>query len=99
MVTSDQADDQVFVDGRPRGATPLAKPIVVDAGAHAVTVKRGAAQFADNVSLAGGEERPVVARFAPPVAASPVPAPVARRALVGGPEGDTRSDRAPGDLA
>lgn len=82
VVTSDQADDQVFVDGRPRGATPLAKPIVVDAGAHAVTVRRGAAQFAENVSLAEGEERPVAARFAPPIAAAPEPALVAPSPMV-----------------
>jgi hypothetical protein len=65
-VTSDAADDKVFIDGRPRGTTPLPRPIVVDAGAHAVTITRGEAQFTENVTLAEGEERAVVARFAPP---------------------------------
>jgi hypothetical protein len=73
-VTSDRADDQVFVDGRPRGATPLPRPVIVDAGAHAVTVARGDAQFTENVSLAEGQERAVAARFA-----APEPPPVARQ--------------------
>ena len=78
------AGSEVFVDGQPRGMTPLAAPIVVDSGAHAVTVRRGEARWSDDFTLGAGEERPVVvAELAarPPVVEPGVPPPVPPAAM------------------
>jgi Tfp pilus assembly protein PilF len=70
-IASDAEGDEVLVDGRPRGTTPLAAPLVVDAGPHGVTVKRGAAQHSESLTLAAGEKRTVTARLAAAASAPP----------------------------
>jgi hypothetical protein len=70
-IASDASGDEVLVDGRPRGTTPLAAPLVVDTGPHGVTVKRGAAQHSESLTLAAGEKRTVTARFSAAPATPP----------------------------
>jgi PEGA domain len=63
-VTSDQAGSNVVVDGRQRGTTPLAKPIVVNAGTHTVRVYReGFETFEKQVLVAGRQSKTVSAHL------------------------------------
>jgi len=80
-VASEVAGDEVFVDGQRRGVTPLGAALVVDPGAHAVTVKRGDVQLTENVTVGPGEERsvspqPSAVAVAPAEPPSPPPAAV-----------------------
>jgi hypothetical protein len=70
-IASDADGDEVLIDGRLRGTTPLAAPLVLDAGPHGVTIKRGTAQHSESLTLAAGVKRTVTARFAAAPAAPP----------------------------
>jgi hypothetical protein len=52
------ADARVFVDGRPAGTTPLARPLELAPGRHLVSVLRnGSLAFSTEVELGRGESR------------------------------------------
>jgi hypothetical protein len=72
-VGSDATGDEIYVDGRRRGVTPIAGAIVLDPGAHAVTIKRGAIQHTENVTLAAGEERALTLAIPAAVTTAPTP--------------------------
>ena len=87
-VTTNVADVAVTIDGRSRGKTPLAHPVVLAPGTHEMTLGRaGYRPLREKVTVAGGEQRrasftliedapPPVARVAPPPVSREPVAPV-----------------------
>lgn len=67
---------EVLVDGKPRGTTPLAGPLRVEAGARTVRVaKAGYTPSIQEVSLAAGEERRITVELERQPAEPPVEKP------------------------
>lgn len=63
-VTSDQPGSTVVIDGQQRGTTPLAAPLIVNAGTHSVRVSRaGFESFETQVPVAGKQRKAVAARL------------------------------------
>ena len=71
----------ILVDGKPRGTTPLARPLALSAGAHEVRLaKEGMVPHSEVISLAAGQEkskdfvlRSVATPPAPPASPASVP--------------------------
>lgn len=62
VVESDQRESTVIIDGQQRGTTPLAQPIVVNAGTHTVrVVKEGFETFEAQLLVAGSQKKAVKA--------------------------------------
>jgi hypothetical protein len=63
-VTSDQPGSTVVIDGQQRGATPLAAPLVVNAGTHSVRVSReGFESYETQIPVAGKQRKVVAAKL------------------------------------
>jgi hypothetical protein len=65
-IRSDQPGATILVDGRERGSSPLARPVRLDAGTHAVRVfKEGFVAFEAQITLAAQQHRVLPASLRP----------------------------------